>query len=378
MKCLKKALARRANGMDPAFGLSWVGKPSLAEQEAYMEVIRIGVDLAKYVFHLHGVDDHGKVVLRKTLRRQGVAPFFANLPRCLVGMEASNGAHYWAKTLSELGHDVRLISPQFVTPYVKSNKNDRNDAEAICEAVGRPNMRFVPVKSAEQLSIQAIHRVRSRLVGDRVRLVNQIRGLLGEHGVVIAQAIGNLRRELPRIIDEQANGLTSIIRALIGELREELNDLDKRIGIYDRKIAELYRASEACQRLGKVEGIGPITATALVAAAGDGKSFKNGREFAAWIGLVPRQRSSGGRSRLLGISKRGDRYLRTLLIHGARAALGRIQRKQDPRSLWLLKMRERHHANIVAVALANKNARIVWSLLAHDTAYDQRLTVSSA
>jgi transposase len=239
-------------------------------------------------------------------------------------------------------------------------------------------MRFVPVKSAEQLSIQAIHRVRSRLVGDRVRLVNQIRGLLGEHGVVIAQAIGNLRRELPRIIDEQANGLTSIIRALIGELREELNDLDKRIGIYDRKIAELYRASEACQRLGKVEGIGPITATALVAAAGDGKSFKNGREFAAWIGLVPRQRSSGGRSRLLGISKRGDRYLRTLLIHGARAALGRIQRKQDPRSLWLLKMRERHHANIVAVALANKNARIVWSLLAHDTAYDQRLTVSSA
>jgi len=378
MKCLKKALARRANGMDPAFGLSWVGKPSLAEQEAYMEVIRIGVDLAKYVFHLHGVDDHGKVVLRKTLRRQGVAPFFANLPRCLVGMEASNGAHYWAKTLSELGHDVRLISPQFVTPYVKSNKNDRNDAEAICEAVGRPNMRFVPVKSAEQLSIQAIHRVRSRLVGDRVRLVNQIRGLLGEHGVVIAQAIGNLRRELPRIIDEQANGLTSIIRALIGELREELNDLDKRIGIYDRKIAELYRASEACQRLGKVEGIGPITATALVAAAGDGKSFKNGREFAAWIGLVPRQRSSGGRSRLLGISKRGDRYLRKLLIHGARAALGRIQRKQDPRSLWLLKMRERHHANIVAVALANKNARIVWSLLAHDTAYDQRLTVSSA
>jgi transposase len=343
-----------------------------------MVVVRIGVDLAKYVFHLHGVDEHGKVVLRKTLRRQGVALFFANLPRCLVGMEASNGAHYWAKTLSELGHDVRLISPQFVTPYVKSNKNDRNDAEAICEAVGRPNMRFVPVKSAEQLSIQAIHRVRTRLVGDRVRLVNQIRGLLGEHGVVIAQAIGNLRRELPRIIDEQANGLTSIIRALIGELREELNDLDKRIGIYDRKIAELYRASEACQRLGKVEGIGPITATALVAAAGDGKSFKNGREFAAWIGLVPRQRSSGGRSRLLGISKRGDRYLRTLLIHGARAALGRIQGKQDPRSLWLLKMRERHHANIVAVALANKNARIVWSLLAHDTAYDQRLTVSSA
>jgi transposase len=239
-------------------------------------------------------------------------------------------------------------------------------------------MRFVPVKSSEQLSIQAIHRVRSRLVGDRVRLVNQIRGLLGEHGIVIAQAIGNLRRDLPRILDEQANGLTSIVRALIGELRDELSDLDKRIAIYDRKIADLYRTSEACQRLGKVEGIGPITATALVAAAGDGKSFKNGREFAAWIGLVPRQRSSGGRSRLLGISKRGDRYLRTLLIHGARAALSRTQGKQDPRSLWLLKMRDRRHVNVVAVALANKNARIAWSLLAREATYDQRLSVSSA
>ena len=259
----------------------------------------------------------------KTLRRPGVAPFFANLPPCVVGMEASNGAHYWAKTLSALGHDVRLISPQFVTPYVKSNKNDRNEAEAICEAVGRPNMRFVPVKSAEQLAIQAVHRIRSRLVANRVRLVNQIRGLLGEHGVVIAQAIGHLRRALPRIVDEESNGLNSIVRELIGELSEELIDLDRRIAIYDRKIQELYRTSEACQRLGKVEGIGPITATALVAAAGDGKSFKNGRQFAAWIGLVPKQRSSGGRSRLFGISKRGDRYLRTLLIHGARAALGR-------------------------------------------------------
>jgi transposase len=364
--------------MDPALGLGWDVELSLAEQETTMHIVRIGLDLAKYVFHLHGVDERGKVVLRKTLRRPAVAPFFANLPPCIVGMEASNGAHYWAKTFSELGHDVRLISPQFVTPYVKSNKNDRNDAEAICEAVGRPNMRFVPVKSAEQLAIQAIHRIRSRLVANRVRLVNQIRGLLGEHGVVIAQAIGNLRRALPRIVDEESNGLNSIVRELIGELREELIDLDRRVAIYDRKIRELYRTSEACQRLGMVEGIGPITATALVAAAGDAKCFKNGRQFAAWIGLVPRQRSSGGRSRLLGISKRGDRYLRTLLIHGARAALGRIRGKQDPRSLWLLKARERHHPNVVAVALANKNARIAWSLLASGMNYDQRLTVSSA
>jgi transposase len=274
--------------------------------------------------------------------------------------------------VDDLAH-VNAIALQVARRY-----NDRNDAEAICEAVGRPNMRFVPVKSDEQLSIQAIHRIRTRLVGDRVRLVNQIRGLLGEHGIVIAQAIGNLRHDLPHILDEQANGLTRIMRALIAELREELSDLDKRIAIYDRKIADLYRTSEACQRLGKVEGIGPITATALVAAAGDGKSFKNGREFAAWIGLVPRQRSSGGRSRLLGISKRGDRYLRTLLIHGARAALSRTQGKQDPRSLWLLQMRDRHHANVVAVALANKNARIAWSLLAREATYDQRLSISSA
>ena len=239
-------------------------------------------------------------------------------------------------------------------------------------------MRFVPVKSAEQLAIQAVHRIRSRLVANRVRLANQIRGLLGEHGIVIARAIGVLRRALPHVIDDEANGLIGSVRTLIGELREELSDLDRRILIYDRKILQLYRISEACQRLGDVEGIGPVTATALVAAAGDGKCFKNGRQFAAWIGLVPRQRSSGGRSRLLGISKRGDRYLRTLLIHGARAALTRTRGKHDARSLWLLKMQDRRHGNIVAVALANKNARIAWSLLARGEAYDQRLTVGVA
>src|SRR5271157_3270184 len=359
--------------MDPALQARVTISRQLHRGRTVMQIVRIGLDLAKYVFEIHGVDAHGKTVVRKTLRRHALSAFFANLPPCLVGMEASNGAHFWAKAISELGHDVRLISPQFVTPYVKSNKNDRNDAEAISEAVGRPNMRFVPVKSAEQLAIQAVHRIRSRLVASRVRLVNQIRGLLGEHGVVVAQAIGNLRRALPRIIDDEANGLNSIVRALIGELREELSDLDGRITIYDRKIINLYRMSEACQRLGEVEGIGPITATALVAAAGDGKCFKNGRQFAAWIGLVPKQRSSGGRSRLLGISKRGDRYLRTLLIHGARAALGRTRGKQDPRSLWLLKMRERRHANVVAVALANKNARIAWGLLASGMNYDQHL-----
>src|SRR5271157_6439437 len=230
--------------MDPALPARLTIGRQLHRGRIVMQIARIGLDLAKYVFEIHGVDCHGKTVLRRTLRRHAVTTFFVNLPPCLVGMEASNGAHFWAKAISELGHDVRLISPQFVTPYVKSNKNDRNDAEAICEAVGRPNMRFVPVKSAEQLSIQAIHRIRSRLVASRVRLVNQIRGLLGEHGVVVAQAIGNLRRALPRIIDDEANGLNSIVRALIGELREELSDLDGRITIYDRKIINLYRMSE--------------------------------------------------------------------------------------------------------------------------------------
>ena len=344
-----------------------------------MQIARIGLDLAKYVFEIYGVDAHGKAVLRKTLRRAAVPAFFANLPPCLVGMEASNGAHFWAKALSELGHDVRLISPQFVAPYVKSNKNDRNDAEAICEAVSRPSMRFVPVKSAEQLAVQAVHRIRSRLVADRVRLVNQVRGLLGEHGIVVAKDIGNLRRALARIAgDDEDCALNPVVRSLMRELREELTELDARIAGYDRKIRELYRNSEICQRLGKVEGIGPVTATALVAAVGDRSSFKSGRQFAAWLGLVPKQRSSGGRARLFGISKRGDRYLRTLLIHGARAALGRVRDKQDPRSLWLGRMRQRRHPNIVAVAFANKNARIAWSLLTNDTVYDPSLSVCAA
>jgi len=343
-----------------------------------MQIARIGLDLAKYVFEIHGVDAHGKTVVRKTLRRHAVSLFFANLPPCLVGMEASNGAHFWAKTLGELGHDVRLISPQFVTPYVKSNKNDRNDAEAICEAVGRPNMRFVPVKSAEQLAVQAVHRIRSRLVGDRVRLVNQIRGLLGEHGIVVAKAIGNLRQALARIVgDIEDRNISGLLRSLMAELNTELTDLDSRIAGYDQKIREIYRQSEICQRLGKVEGIGPVTATALIAAVGDRNAFKNGRQFAAWLGLVPKQRSSGGRARLFGISKRGDRYLRTLLIHGVRSALARVRGKKDPRSQWLDRMRQRRHPNIVAVALANKNARIAWSLLTGETAYDAKLSIGA-
>ncbi|RWK79073.1 MAG: IS110 family transposase [Mesorhizobium sp.] len=343
-----------------------------------MQVVRIGLDLAKYVFDVYGVDCHGKVVLRKTLRRDAVARFFVNLPQCLVGMEASNGAHYWARVLSDLGHEVRLISPQFVTPYVKSNKNDRNDAEAICEAVSRPSMRFVPPKSIDQLAIQAVHRVRRRLVADRVRLVNQARGLLSEHGIVIARDITQLRRGLAVIVGNDNDGLSDMVRALMRELQAELVELDRRIATYDRRIREIFRSNDQCQQLGKIEGIGPLTATALIAAVGDRTCFKNGRQFAAWLGLVPKQRSSGGRARLLGISKRGDRYLRTLMIHGARAALGKAAGKQGPRSRWLGKLRARRHPNVAAVALANKNARIVWAMLKGETVYEPMPPVKAA
>jgi transposase len=290
-------------------------------------------------------------------------------------MEASNGAHYWARILSELGHEVRLISPQFVRPYVKSNKNDKNDAEAICEAVGRPHMRFVPAKSAEQLAVQAIHRIRSRLVTTRTRLANQIRGLLAEHGIVIARDMAKLRRRLADIVGGGEHTLNDLVRSLVVDLQEELMEIDRRIATYDRRIRELVRMSEPCQRLSKIEGIGPLCATALVAAIGDRQCFKNGRQFAAWLGLVPKQQSSGGRTRLFGISKRGDRYIRTLLIHGARAVLGRVRTKEDPRSQWLKKLRQRRHPNIAAVALANKNARIAWAMLTHGDIYEPRLSV---
>ena len=367
-----------ANGMDPALPAgSNIGR-ELQRGRIIMQVVRIGLDLAKYVFEVHGVDEHGNVVMRKTLRRGSVSGFFANLPHCLVGMEASNGAHYWARVLTELGHKVRLISPQFVTPYVKSNKNDRNDAEAICEAVGRPTMRFVPPKSPEQLAIQALHRIRQRLVQSRTRLVNQIRGILSEHGIVIARDIWRLRRALAEITGNATDDLNALVRLLIIEAQTELIELDRRIASCDRRIRELYRSSELCQRLGEIEGIGPVTATALVAAVGDPSCFKNGRQFAAWLGLVPKQRSSGGRNRLFGISKRGDRYLRTLIIHGARAALGKAGGKQNPRSRWLANLRQRRHPNVAAVALANKNARIAWAMLAGNVSYEPARSVQAA
>jgi transposase len=268
-----------------------------------------------------------------------------------------------------MGHTVRLMAPQFVKPYVKSGKNDANDAEAICEAVSRPSMRFVRVKTVEGQVMQAEHRVRSRLVRARTALVNEIRGLLGEFGVIAPTGIGALRRALPEILEDGENGLTGEFRRLLYELWEELRALDERTGCHDARIEAHAKGDQRVRRLMQIEGIGPVSASALVAAVGDARQYRNGREMAAALGLVPNQHSSGGRQRLGHISKHGDAYLRTLLIHGARSAMRTAVNKEDARSRWVTALAKRRHHNIAAVALANKNARIAWALLAREQEY---------
>lgn len=334
-----------------------------------MNVSTLGIDLAKTVFQLHGVSEHGQVALSKRLSRQKLLPFLANLPPCLIGMEACSGAHFWAREMQKLGHEVKLIAPQFVKPYVRGNKTDGNDAAAICEAVSRPHMHFVPINTVEQQDIQALHRIREQLVKNRTALANQIRGLLHEYGVVMPSGISRLRAQLPLILEDAENGLSDVGRELINELYQRLHTLDEQVAQSDRRIQQVFKQDERCQRLGQVEGIGPLIATAFLAAVGDASVFHNGRQVAAWLGLVPKQYSSGGKARLLGISKRGDRYLRTLLIHGARAALHRAAQKRDSRSEWINRLCQRRGKNVTAVAVANKNARILWALLAHGETY---------
>lgn len=334
-----------------------------------MNIKRVGIDLAKQVFQLHGVDGLEKVVLRKQLRRAQLLGYFKQLPPCLIGMEACGGAHYWARELQKLGHTVKLMAPQFVKPYVKSNKNDANDAEAICEAVARPSMRFVAIKTIAQQDMQALHRIRSEQVKQRTAKVNQIRGLLAEYGIVVGRRVEVLRHALPQLLEEAENGLSADFRVLLDGLRHDLIMLDERIDDLDKKIKMLANHNPDAKRLQQIPGIGPMIATALICAIGDGKQFKRGRDMAAWLGLTPRQHSSGGKDRLLGISKRGDAYLRTLLIHGARSALKAADKKDDPRSRWLQNLWSRRNKNIAAVALANKNARIAWALLSKETDY---------
>ena len=334
-----------------------------------MKPTTIGIDLAKTVFQVHGVDARGKVVIRKTVKRGQMSAFFANTPACLIGMEACGSAHYWARKLQGLGHTVKLMAPQFVKPYVKTNKNDAADAEAICEAVTRSTMRFVPIKTVGQQAILALHTARQGFVKARTAQANQIRGLLAEFGIVIPQGIGHIATSLPEILEDGENGLPGAFRQLIDRLGEHLKALDRQVDELEAQIQVWHRANPASLKLAKIPGVGPLTASAMVATVGDATNFSNGRQLTAWIGMVPRQHSSGGKQTLQGISKRGDSYLRTLLIHGARAVIRLAKNKPGYGGSWLAGILQRRHKNVAAVALASKNARIAWALLAKDREY---------
>jgi len=328
-----------------------------------MKVTTIGIDLAKSVFQIHGIDERGNVVLRRQLRRAQMVLFFSKLETCLIGLEACGSSHYWARKLAALGHTVRLMAPQFVKPYRKNDKNDGNDAAAVCEAVGRPSMRFVPVKSPEQQAELSVHRVRQRLMRQRTALINQLRGLLAEYGLVLAQGATHVRSQLPALLENSSDSLPPLALELFRDLYEELCQLEQRLADYDRRVERLYRGNPLCQKLGELDGIGALTATAFVATVAHAAQFHNGRQCAAWLGLTPKQDSSGGKTRLLGISKRGDVYLRTLLVHGARSIMRHTPKRDDPKSRWVEQLRKRRGENIAAVALAAKHARILWALM---------------
>jgi len=334
-----------------------------------MNITTMGIDLAKEVFQLHGVNQHGKMVLRKQLKRAQVPLFFANLPPCLIGMEACGSAHFWARQLMELGHTVKLMAPQFVKPYVKTNKNDASDAEAICEAVSRPSMRFVPLKNAEQQALLALHRARAGFVQARTAQGNQIRGLLAEFGFALPKGQWRIEEAVQPILEDGENGLPGMSRELFARLLDHLRHLDAQAREIERQIKAWHKNDANSQRLEAIPGIGPISASALVASIGDIHAFRNGRQLSAWLGLVPRQHSTGGTQVLLGISKRGDAYLRTLLIHGARSVLTAQKRWARGQGSWSSALARRRHPNVAAVALANKNARVVWALLARGQEY---------
>ena len=344
-----------------------------------MKITRAGVDIAKSVFHVHGVDSHDAPQWRGKLRRgQWLEALCKRLaPGAEVGMEACASAHYWGRELQKRGFRVRLIAAQFVKPYVKSNKNDSVDAEAICEAMGRPGMRFVGVKSVAQQDIQAAHRIREELVGQRTSKANQIRGLVGEYGIVAPVGIQQLRRALPKWLEDAGNGLTDAFRVLLADLATDLRYLDERIVSLDERIEQTVKDDPTARRLLELRGVGPLTASALVSALGDGKAFSKGRDFAASLGLTPRQHSTGGKERLLGISKRGDSYLRKLLVHGARAVLRHAKDRGDALSQWLNTLTARKHVNVATVALANKTARVAWAIVHNDMDYDPLLAAGN-
>jgi len=328
-----------------------------------MNIETLGIDIAKNVFQLHGVNRAGHVVLKRRVMRDQLIAVLARIKPCTIAVEACTGAFYWQRKFEALGHQVRIISPQYVKPFVRRQKNDGNDAEAICVAARQPHMRFVPTKSIEQQDIQALHRARQRMVNHRTAVVSQIRGLLLDRGFAFAKSITRARRIIPEILSDLDNELTDLAREAVGELHDLMLDLDRRIASFDRKIERVFRGSEVCQRIARIKGVGPKTATALIAAIGDGAEFKNGRHLAAWLGLVPRQYSSGDKRVMMGISKRGSQHLRTVLVHGGRAVVRTATNKTDPLNQWVNQLRERRGYNRAAVAVANKNARIIWAVL---------------
>ena len=333
------------------------------------QLASVGIDIGKTTFHLVGLDRHGKLVVRKKLSRKQLLAYTARLNASLIGIEACSGAHFLGAALRAQGHDVRLIPAQFVKPFLKSNKNDFLDAEAIAEAVARKNMRFVPIKTDDQLDLQALHRVRDRLVQRRTAVINQIRGFLLERGIAFATGPAKLRREIPSLLEDAGQNLTPRMRSLLSYLWQEWKQLDADVEHVSAEIDAIAEHDAACQRLRRIPGIGPLVSTATVAAIGNGAAFRKGREFAAWLGLIPRQHSTGGKARLLGISKRGNVYLRRLFIHGARAVLLIVKYDTGRLGQWARELALRAPRNKVIVAVANKLARIAWAVLSSGNEY---------
>ena len=343
-----------------------------------MEIRTIGIDLGKTVFHLVGLNARGEVVVRKKCSRIQILRFTANLQVSLIGMEACGGAHFLGRALREQGHDVRLMAAKYVQPYVKTNKNDYIDAEAIAEAVGRPRMRFVPIKTDDQLDLQSLHRVRERWISGRTAVINQIRGLLLERGITIRKGRHHIEASLPGILEDADNKLSGALRVLLTQLRLEMQYLQRQIDECDKLILRIANELEDCRRILAVPGIGPMTATATIAAIGNGSAFKKGRGFAAWLGVVPGEHSTGGKQTLTGISKCGNKYLRKLFIQGAHAVLQQRMKQSNGLNTWLAQLTSRKRIQVAAVALANKMARMVWAVLSKGESYRPPLKIETA
>lgn len=334
-----------------------------------MNITTVGLDLAKSVFHVVCYDKRFKEVKKRMLRRHQVLQFFAQLPPCLIGIEACASANYWGRELRGMGHEVKLIPPQHVKPYLRGNKNDYNDARAIAEAATRPDMPTVAIKTTEEQDMQALHRMRSQCLRDRTALCNSTRGLLSEYGIILPKGIRNLRSCIPDLLEDADNALSHSFRDLLARRYGQLVELDDHVAFYTDKLEKLGQQDEACRRLQSIPGFGPIVSSAFRSSIGDGRTYRRGRDVAASLGLVPRQHTTGGKNVLLGISKRGDRYLRSLLVHGARAVVIQATRKDDRLSRWINRIHKERGWNKAVVAMANKMARMGWAILRYNTSY---------